>query len=58
MPDFSQYQGPSPEWKRFLKANPIPAPDLSLSPQVIRQATNAVRIRMAEDELAEEGINT
>ncbi|KAL1898015.1 hypothetical protein Sste5346_003873 [Sporothrix stenoceras] len=51
MPDFSKYQGPSEEWKEFVKANPLPAPNLALSPQALRAATNALRVKISQAEL-------
>ncbi|CAK7233716.1 hypothetical protein SBRCBS47491_008706 [Sporothrix bragantina] len=51
MPDFSNYQGSSDEWKAFVKANPLPAPGLALSPQALRAATNALRVKISQAEL-------
>ncbi|KAH8695617.1 Alpha/Beta hydrolase protein [Talaromyces proteolyticus] len=53
MLDYSQYQGPSEEWKSFVRDNPIQAPDLTLSPQTMRQATNELRVQIAQAELRE-----
>lgn len=55
MQDFSQYQGPSEEWEAFVKANPLPAPNMSLSPKALRTATNALRVKISQAELERDG---
>ncbi|KAL2827250.1 Alpha/Beta hydrolase protein [Aspergillus pseudoustus] len=57
MPDYSQYQGPSAEWETFVEKNPLPAGNFTIPPQTIRQNTNALRIKLAQTELAAESLH-
>ncbi|OAP57928.1 hypothetical protein AYL99_08666 [Fonsecaea erecta] len=58
MADYSQYQGPSSEWEAFVQKTSLPLGDLTLPPQTIRQASNALRVKISETEIAAEDLRT
>lgn len=53
MIDFSQYQGPSPEWEEYVLHNEMPAGGLppGLTPEKLRTETNAMRLMASEMDL-------
>ncbi|RFU26278.1 hypothetical protein B7463_g10048, partial [Scytalidium lignicola] len=52
MPDFSQYQGPVPEWEELMRTiDSVQAPAQTASPEALRATTNQARIRAAQTNL-------
>lgn len=51
MKDYSKYQGPSSEWEDFVRNNPLPPTNVTMPPEQIRAATNALRVQISQREL-------
>lgn len=52
MTDFSQYQGPVPEWEELVRTVGAPQPPSpEILPEALRSATNETRIRAAQSSI-------
>ncbi|OAP54965.1 hypothetical protein AYL99_10665 [Fonsecaea erecta] len=58
MADYSQYQGPNPEWEEFVRVTPIPPAGLApgQTPTDLRNVTNALRETVSKTALQASGL--